>query len=80
MNINCKKHEGKALNVRKDNVQEKQSTKRAPIETKMDVLTSVKEKMLHTSRLYLGVGQTKTEPNCNRRQRTVRSNATVTIS
>ena len=45
------------------NERENQSITRAPTETKMDVLTYAKEKMLLTSRHYLKVAPTKTEPN-----------------
>ena len=45
------------------NERENQSITRAPTETKMDVLTYAKEKMLLISKHYLKVAPTKTEPN-----------------
>ena len=66
------------MSVLNANEQEKQSTKRTPTETKMAVLMSVKEKMLHTSKLYLRVGQTKTERNCKAHRPIVHSSVALT--
>jgi len=44
----------------------------APEENSMPKALTAKEKMLHTSRLYLKVGQTKTESDLKRPARTDR--------
>ena len=66
------------MNGSNDNVHEKQLTRRAPTETKMDVLTYAKAKMLHTSKLYLKVAPTKTESGFNHLQPIAHSNVTLT--
>ena len=52
------------------NERENQSITRAPTETKMDVLTYAKAKMLLTSRHYLKVAQMETESNSKPHQQT----------
>ena len=44
-----------------------------PEESLMPKVLAAREKMLHTSRLYLKVGQTKTESDLKRQARTVHS-------
>lgn len=57
------------------NEHENQSTTKAPTETKMDVLTYAKAKMLLTSKHYLKVALTKTESSFSHHQPTAHSNA-----
>ena len=60
------------------NERENQLITRAPTETKMDVLTYAKAKMLLTSRHYLKVAQMETESNSKPHQPIARSNVAQT--
>jgi len=66
------------MNGSNANVHENQLTRRAPTETKMDVLTYAKAKMLRISEHYLKGALTKTESNSSRRQPIVHSNVVLT--
>ena len=66
------------MNGSNDNAHENQSTKKAPTETKTDVLTYAKVKMLRISELYLKAAPTKTESNSSRHQPIAHSNVAPT--
>jgi len=66
------------MNALRDNEREKQSTKRALTETKMDALTNVKVKMLLISKHYLKVAPTRTESNFNPLQPIAHSSVALT--
>ena len=68
--MNNKKTEASCLTGWNDN---------APDASLMPRVLAAREKMLHTSRLYLKVGQTKTESDLNRLTRTDHSKETQMV-